>query len=151
MQHLATKIAKLETHDNRSTSAQSVRRYPGPPQPRSSATRPHPRDVNETRPPTDRHRTPSDRRPPVVDRRHNTQSVDYRSSFNTGQRPRQRCVRMLSSGSLRHRLSQTSRIKAGKRPDVSALTDHTGNEQRPTVNLVIFGIKVTALVDTGAT
>jgi len=91
MQHLATKIAQLETRhnrcDNRSTSAQPVHLYPGQLQPRSTATR-HPRNVNDRRQSTDRYRTPADRQPPIVDRRHNKRPVDFRQSPNTGQRPR---------------------------------------------------------------
>ena len=34
---------------------------------------------------------------------------------------------------------------------MTVLIDQQGNQQRPTVNLVISGIKVTTLVDTGAT
>ena len=91
MQHLATKIDKLETRDNQrdnqSTPAQPDR-YSRQSQPRSTATR-HPRVVNDTRQSTDRYRTPADRLPPTGDRRHNKRPVDYRQPPTTGQRPRQ--------------------------------------------------------------
>ena len=96
MEHLATKIAKLEARDNRMASDKTARRVPGPAPPRSSANRP-PRDYYEQRPSYDRYpaerRPPPDRRPPAdrqqAGRQHNTaRRADFRPSFSTGPQPR---------------------------------------------------------------
>ena len=153
MQHLATKIAKLEARNDRTTSKKTIRCYPGPAAPRLSTTR-HPRDFNEQCQHHDRQHPSADRRLHDARRQHSTaHRINFNFSFWAGPQPRRQllCYACGRPGQLAADCPTRIGSLQGNAPAVLALNGRTGNHLCPTINLVISGILVTTLVDTGAT
>ena len=150
MQHLATKIAKLEARNNRTASEKTIRCYPGPAAPRSSTTR-NPHNFNEQRQHHDRQHPSADRRLHDARRQHSTaHQVNFNFSFRAGPQPRRQLL-CYACGRPGHFAADCPTRIGSLQGNVLALNGRTGNHLCPTINLVISGILVTTLVDTGAT
>ena len=132
MQHLATKIAKLEARNDRTTSKKTIRCYPGPAAPRLSTTR-HPRDFNEHRQHHDRQRpsTPGDNTAPHTK---STYAPCSRPAHNHAGNCCATHADVWDTSPLTVPL-ESVRFRETF-PTVLALNDRSGNHLRPTINQV---------------